>query len=103
MSIWNLKEMQIINKGALDKFKRKHADVRSQVESWVAEVELAEWDKPADVKARYPKASILVNNQVMFDLKGNAYRLWTKINYKNRIVLVKDVDTHEEYMKWQVK
>jgi mRNA interferase HigB len=92
--------MNIVGKGELDNFKRKHADARSKVESWVAEVEAAAWEKPLDIKQKYPEASFLSNNQVIFDLKGNRYRLWTIVSYKNKTVLIKKAGTHEKYMKW---
>jgi len=92
--------MQIIGKIVLEEFKNKYADVRSQVDSWVAEAEGAEWGNPMDVKERYPKASILSGNQVVFDLKGSKYRLLTKINYPNGVVLIKNAGPHEEYMSW---
>lgn len=95
-----LKEMKLIGKGVLDEFKKSHADVHSQVDSWVAEVEAANWNMPLDIKRRYPKASILANNEVIFDLKGNKYRLLIKVNYEYKVVLVKNAGTHDEYIKW---
>lgn len=92
--------MKIIGKGVLNDFKRKHTDASSQVDSWENEVEDADWKIPLDIKRRYASASILQGNQVVFNLKGNKYRLLTKVNYKNRIVLVKKAGTHEEYDNW---
>lgn len=92
--------MKIIGKGVLDEFKKSHADVRSQVDSWLAEVEAANWITPSDIKQRYVSASFLSDNQVVFNLKGNRYRLLVKIAYQTKIVLVKKAGTHEEYMKW---
>lgn len=92
--------MKIIGKGVLDEFKRKYSDVRSKADSWVAEVEAAKWEKPLDIKQRYPKASFLPKNQVIFDLKGNKYRLWVVVSYKIETVFVKKAGTHKEYMKW---
>lgn len=94
--------MKVIGKGALDEFKFRHADAHSQVDSWLAEVEIADWEKPLDVKEQYPKASILSGNQVVFDLKGNRYRILVKVNYENKIILVKKAGTHDEYMKWVI-
>lgn len=95
--------MIIIGKGELDNFKRKHTDARSKVESWMAEVEIADWEKPLDIKQKYPKASFLQNNQVIFDLKGNRYRLLVIVSYKNKTVFIKKAGTHEEYMKWDTR
>lgn len=92
--------MKIIGKGVLNDFKRKHTDAGSQVDSWENEVEAADWKIPLDIKRRYASASILQSNQVVFNLKGNKYRLLTKVNYKNKVVLVKKAGTHEEYDNW---
>ncbi len=92
--------MKVIGKGALNDLKKKHADVRSQVDSWVAEVEAENWEEPQDIKKRYGNASFLPDNQVIFNLKGNKYRLWVIVSYKNKTVLVKKAGTHNEYMNW---
>jgi mRNA interferase HigB len=92
--------MKVVGKRTLDDFKQRHADARSQVDSWLAEAENSEWDSPADIKARYASASFLPNNRVVFNLKGNAYRLDVKVTYKTKVVLVKRIGTHAEYDKW---
>jgi mRNA interferase HigB len=92
--------MKIIGLRELQAFKDRHADVRSQVDAWRNEVETAQWNTPLDVTERYASASILSDNQVVFNLKGNKYRLLVKISYKNKIVFVKKAGTHAEYSKW---
>jgi len=94
--------MKVVGRGVLDEFGRKHADVTSQINSWLSEVEDAQWQSPADLKRRYPHASILSDNRVIFNLKGNNYRMETKINYAMGIVLVKRMGTHAEYSKWKL-
>ena len=94
--------MKVTGKGILNDLKANHADVRSQVDSWIAEAEEAEWENTRDIKQRYPKASFCPRNQVVFDLKGNRYRIWTIISYKNKTVFTKKAGTHEEYMKWVI-
>ena len=66
----------------------------------MAEAEEAEWDIPLDVKERYPSASIIGGGRVVFNIKGNRYRLDTKISYKNQTVLIKRIGTHAEYDEW---
>lgn len=95
--------MKLIGILQLEDFKRQHSDVGSQVDSWIAEAKEAEWQTPHDVKKRYPKASIINDNQVVFNLRGNRYRLQVRVDYKNKIILIKNVGTHEEYMKWGKK
>ena len=64
-------------------------------------MEEAEWKGSADVKARYPTASFLSDNRVIFNIKGNKFRLETKINYDVKVVLAKRIGTHAEYSKWK--
>jgi mRNA interferase HigB len=92
--------MKIIGRDKLVSFKEKHPDACSQIDSWEAEVEDADWLLPQDVKQRYGSASFIGNNQVVFNIKGNKFRLLTQINYKNKIVLVLKAGTHQEYMNW---
>jgi len=94
--------MKLIGKQPLRDFTGRHVDARSQVEAWEAEAEDAQWSTPHDLKGRYPKASILKNQNVIFDICGNRYRLWVKVNYKNQIILIKKVGTHKEYEKWHI-
>ena len=94
--------MRLIGKILLDKFRRRHADVRSQINSWEAEVEEAIWNTPIQLKKRYPKARILKGGYVIFDLCRNKYRLLTLVNYKNGIVLVKNIGNHKEYNNWKI-
>ena len=94
--------MKLLGKEKLRKFMEQHADARSQIESWEAEIEEAQWTTPHDLKEKYPKASILKSQNVIFNILGNKYRLWSKINYQNQIALVKDVGTHKEYEKWNI-
>ena len=92
--------MRIIGRDKLDDFKKKHPDACSQIDSWEAEVEEADWSLPQDVRRRFGSVSFIGNNQVVFNIKGNKYRLLTQINYKSKIVLVLKAGTHQEYNKW---
>lgn len=92
--------MKIIGRDKLADFKEKHPEACSQIDSWETEVEDADWSLPQDVKQRYGSASFIGDNQVVFNIKGNKFRLLTQINYKNKIVLVLKAGTHQEYMKW---
>ncbi len=94
--------MNLLGKKQLHDFKEKHADARTHIESWEAEIEEAQWATPHNLKARYPKASILSNQQVVFNICGNKYRLLAQVNYKNGIVLVKKIGTHKEYNNWNL-
>jgi mRNA interferase HigB len=92
--------MKVIGRPVLEDFKQRHADIASQLDSWLNEALVAAWKEPADVKARYVSASFIGDNRVIFNLKGNKYRLEAKINYIAQTVLIKRVGTHAEYSKW---
>ncbi len=94
--------MNIVGRKKLDDFKKKYTDACSQIDSWEAEASLAHWTKYLEIKNRYSSADFLKNNQVVFNIKGNKYRLLVQVDYKNQIVLIKKVGTHNEYMKWLI-
>lgn len=94
--------MRLLGKPKLRKFRKRHADARSQLDSWEAEVETAEWKTPLDIKKRYPKASVIGHQQVVFDICGNNYRLWVTIAYQTGIVLIREIGTHKEYDDWKI-
>jgi mRNA interferase HigB len=91
--------MRLVGKQQLDDFARRHAEIRPPLDAWILEVEEADWDGPVDIKARFPSASFLSENRVIFNIKGNKYRLATKVSYEVKVVLVKWVGTHAEYSK----
>lgn len=92
--------MKVVGLGRLEDFKQKHGDSRSQLDAWVREATDAKWRSPHDVKARYVHASFLGDNRVVFNIKGNRYRLDTKINYAAQVVVVVRIGTHAEYDSW---
>lgn len=97
-----ISDMRLIGKDKLRSFMKSHDRTRSQLESWEAEVETAEWKTPLDIKRRYPKASIIGNQQVVFNICGNDYRLWVTVAYKTGIVMVREIGTHKEYDGWKI-
>ena len=92
--------MNLLGRKGLLEFVACHPDLRPQVAAWVKEVEEAHWRGPLDVRARYASASFLGDQRVIFNLKGNKYRVDTKITYEQQIVLVKRIGTTREYSKW---
>lgn len=92
--------MKVVGRKRLEDFVQLHADVRSQVDAWICEAEEAEWKTPQDVKDRYKHASFLSDNRVIFNLKGNNYRLEVKVSYSSGIILIVRIGTHAEYSKW---
>jgi len=98
--------MRILSKRTLREFWESSPDYvnsKGQLEAWHAEVEKADWDTPQVVKAQFRSASILKDSRVVFNIKGNDYRLIVKINYPYRIVYVRFVGTHKLYDKIDVE
>jgi len=91
--------MNVVGRTVLIEAARRHADVKKQIEAWHAEVTEADWNGPEDIKRRYASASFLAGNVVIFNIRGNKYRLVILANYPGKIVLVKWCGTHTEYSK----
>ncbi len=72
--------------------------VRSALESWFHEVRAADWKAPTDVTRDYANASI-VGDRVVFNIKGNSYRLVVAVDYRRQIVFIKWLGTHAAYDK----
>lgn len=94
--------MKLLGKKILQDFKEQYPEAKSQIDSWEAEVEEAQWATPHDLKKRFPKASILGNQQAIFNICWNKYRLWVQVSYKNGIVWVRNIGTHKEYDGWNI-
>jgi mRNA interferase HigB len=91
--------MQLLGLIKLDAFKRSHAELRGPLDAWRAAVERATWAGPQDIKNGFPSASVLADSRVIFNIKGNKYRLVVKVRYQNGIVLIEWIGTHAEYDK----
>ena len=92
--------MILVGKRILTEFAQAHASARDAIAAWTAEVEAASWRSPVDVKARFRSASVVGSNRVVFNLKGNHFRLDAQIDYSAQIVLVRRIGTHAEYDSW---
>jgi len=79
--------------------KAAHADARGALDAWRKEVEGAAWSSPQDIKDRYATASFLAFNGVIFNIKGNSYRLVVKVRFQSGIVKIEWGGTHAEYDK----
>ncbi|MFI5420133.1 MAG: type II toxin-antitoxin system HigB family toxin [Nitrososphaerales archaeon] len=91
--------MRLIGLNVLQEFCEKHSDCKSWIENWIADVKAAKWTSLNDLKARYPSASILPQNVVIFNVKGNSYRLSVQVAVNVQIVAVKWIGTHSEYSR----
>lgn len=65
--------------------------------AWREDVERAEWKTPQDVRERYVTASLVSGRCLVFDLKGNKYRVVCRISFANRLVRVLFAGTHAQY------
>lgn len=92
--------MKLVGRNRLKTFTNKHPDTTSWIANWLAEVKHAKWEKPQEIKDRYRSASFLPNNIVIFNVKGNSYRMEVQIAYKSGTVTVKRIGTHSEYNQW---
>ncbi len=89
--------MRIISRRILRDFYEKHTDAKTPLESWFQEAVAARWNGPQDIKPRYPSADILPGNRIVFNIKGNTYRLIVKIHYNTAIVFIRFIGTHSQY------
>jgi len=77
----------------------EQALVKAHLDSWYEAAAQAQWKNSAEVKAQYSSASILNAERVVFNIKGNDYRLIVAIDYHYKILLIKWLGTHKEYDK----
>ena len=89
--------MRIISRKILKEFWETHPNAEQPLLAWHADVKQANWGSPADIKKEYRHASFLANNRVVFNIKGNTYRLVAAIQYEFGIVYIRFVGTHREY------
>ena len=91
--------MRIIAKKILRDFWEGHSDSEQQLKSWYQESSKADWKNSNQIKLDYPSASFLTDNRVVFNIKGNHYRLIVKINYYYRMIWIRFVGTHADMIK----
>jgi mRNA interferase HigB len=83
--------MKILGLKILEKFSFDHADVRDQLVAWKDEVSLADWKSPNEIKEKYNSVSFLNDNLIIFNVKGNKYRLAVKVYYNISTILIKKI------------
>lgn len=89
--------MKIVAINTLRLFWEKHPDARQHLLAWIDEAKKANWTQPAQIKAHYRNASILKNRRVVFNIKGNDYRLVVSVAYHFGAVYIKFIGTHQQY------
>jgi mRNA interferase HigB len=88
---------RIIAKSTLRLFWEKYPDSEQPLKTWYETAKTSDWDSPTAIKLTYSKASILKDGRVVFNIKGNAYRLIVKFNYDRKWAFIRFVGTHNDY------
>jgi mRNA interferase HigB len=89
--------MRIIAVGQLKKFWGKYPDSEQSFLAWIDEAKNANWKAPLDIKAHFATASILKSCRVVFNIKGNDFRLVVAVAYRFGAIYIKFVGTHKQY------
>ena len=97
--------MRIVKESTLKELckLRKYKQAEESIKAWIYEVRYSDWSNAQELKAKYRNASIISAKRVVFNIKGNEYRLIVDIEYKLKIVFVVWFGTHAEYDKIDVK
>lgn len=93
--------MRLVGATLLVEFAERHPDAQRDLDAWRMEVLKANWSNPHELKAQYPKATLIGGRDVVFNIRGNRYRLHVTVDYQSRSVIVRRVGTHAEYDRWK--
>lgn len=89
--------MRVIAIPRLRQFWEKHPDAEVPLRAWYAAASRAQWRTPADIKEAYRNASFLPKDRVVFNIKGNDYRLVVAVRYEKGIIFIRFIGTHRDY------
>ncbi len=95
--------MRVYSKRILREFWERHHDSKQALSIWYGTVVQADWSEPAQIRERFPDASFVGGNRVIFNIRGNRFRLVAWINYRWRAVYVKWIGTHADYDRIDVE
>lgn len=104
-----MKDMRIIARRSLRNFvatRTGHKDysaLKAALDAWFSEASKSDWRNSADVKRHYSTASIVSNERIVFNIKGNDYRLVVAVDFEKSIVWIKWIGTHKDYDRINVK
>lgn len=91
--------LRVFAKPVLREFWTKHADCEEQLKAWFREAEKAKWKSTNAIKREYPSSSKLKDNRIVFNIKGNKYRLIVKFNCAYQVCWIRFIGTHAHYDK----
>ena len=89
--------MRIIALKTLRLFWEQHPDARQALQAWYGDAKRTTWTTPADIRTAYHNASFVGHNRVVFDIRGNQYRLVVAINYAHDSVYIRFIGSHQDY------
>jgi mRNA interferase HigB len=89
--------MRIISRKTLKEFWERHPDADQPLQAWYADLKASRWKSSSEIKSIYRNASFVGNNRVVFNIKGNTYRVVVAIQYQFGIVYIRFVGTYQEY------
>ena len=98
-----MRSVRVIARGTLNDFVKNRVDrklqkmVKGHLDAWYAEAAKATWKNSAELKAQYGSASSVSSERVVFNIKGNDYRLVVAISYHYQVLLIIWVGSHKEY------
>lgn len=93
---------RIFAKATLREFWEKYPESEQYLKTWFDTVKNSDWKSPTKVRQTYANASILKENRIVFNIKGNSFRLVAKLNFEKQWVFIRFIGTHEEYDKIDV-
>ncbi len=89
--------MRVIAVSTLREFWAKHPQAETPLRAWFADASRADWKNPAGIKAAHRNASFVSGNRVVFNIKGNDFRLVAAVHYNRGLVYIRFIGTHAEY------
>jgi mRNA interferase HigB len=94
--------MRIVAITTLQTFWEKHPDAKVPLQAWYALARRADWKSPTDIRKAYGHASFIANERVVFNIKGNDYRLVVLVRYGQGLMFIRFVGSHSQYNKIDV-
>ncbi len=88
---------RIFAKSTLREYWEKHPDSEQYLKTWYDTALSSDWNNPNSVKQTYANASILKDSRIVFNIKGNSYRLVVKFNFMKKWIFIRFIGTHNEY------
>ena len=87
---------RIFSKSTLRKYWEKHTDAEQYLKTWYDTAMNSDWKSPHDVKSTYVSASVLKNSRIVFNIKGNSYRLVAAFNFEKQWIFIRFIGTHAQ-------